>query len=59
MNITMGPQGDTMFAVFILGFNLSGPGVFPKLFDVALSEATCVNGVRLGSTQIPLEPCTQ
>ena len=55
----MGPGGDMMFAVMIQGFNLSGGGGFPKLFDVTLDQVHFVNGMPANSTRLTLQQCTQ
>ena len=55
----MGPGGDTMFGILIQNFNLSGGGLFPKLFDVSVNQVTFVNGMPAGVTPLTLETCTQ
>ena len=43
-----------MFGVLIQGFNLSGGGSFPKLFDVTLDQVQFVNGMLANLTRLTL-----
>ena len=56
MTLTMGPDGNTFFAIFINNVNLSST---PRLFDIVLKhQYYTTNYVLKNSTTIALEQCT-